>query len=169
MINNKLKWLLMLLFMGMAHLCLAQQSVKSLIVELNNPVQEKTELVFALSETPKYWTEGGNLIIGCNNFKGEVSIDNVKQITFAKAVPTVSSVIDNVAENVTVYPNPAIETISVRGVNKTQSVTLSDISGRLLNVDMDQEDGEISINVSALTPSTYMLKVDGQTFKFVKK
>lgn len=169
MINNKLRWLLMLLFVGMAHLCSAQRSVKSLIVELNNPVNDNNELVFALSETPKYWTEGGDLIVENKVFKAEVSIDNVKQITFSKAVPTVSSVTENLADNVSVYPNPAVDKIIVRGINKTQSVKLSDISGRLLALDMDQEDGEISFNVSRLAPSTYILEVDGQTFKFVKK
>jgi hypothetical protein len=68
-----------------------------------------------------------------------------------------------------VYPNPAIESISIRGIQDPKSVTLTDLSGRLLEVDMTQNDGELFFNVAGLTPSTYILGIDGKTFKFVKK
>lgn len=168
MIYTGKKWLLTILCMGLTSLCWAQQSVKSLIVEFNSPEHNRTELVFALSETPKYWTQGDNLIIESKSLKGEVSIDNVKEIRFAKAHPT-SSVSSITANEISVYPNPAIESISIRGIQDPKSVTLTDLSGRLLEVDMTQNDGELFFNVAGLTPSTYILGIDGKTFKFVKK
>lgn len=169
MIHTKKKWLLVMLCIGISSVCFAQREVKSLIVELNNPEHNQTELVFALSETPKYWTQGGKLIVENKSFRGEVSIDNVKEIRFSKAVPTQSSVTSIDADDISVYPNPAVESISVRGIRDPKSVTLTDLSGRLLEVKMNQGDGEISFNVSGLAPSTYILGIDGKTFKFVKK
>ena len=49
MIYTRKKWLLVLLCIGLSSVCFAQREVKSLIVELNNPEHNQTELVFALS------------------------------------------------------------------------------------------------------------------------
>ena len=168
MIHTKKGWLLVLLMVGMTQLAFAQISVKSLIVELNNPVNQKTELVFALSETPKYWTQGETLVIKSSSFKGEAELANVKQITFSNAVPTVS-VTENLSDPISVFPNPTTEMIFVRGISGTQSVTLTAVSGRTLNILAGGNDGMVSINVSGLAPATYILSVDGQTFKFIKK
>ncbi len=167
MIYTKKKWLLVILCIGLSAMCFAQQEVKSLIVELNNPENNKTELVFALSETPKYWMQGETLIVESNTLRGEVSIDNVKEIRFSKAKPSSVSSIAN--DDFSIYPNPAVESISVRGFQNPQSVTLTDLSGRLLEVETRQEGDEILFNVSGLAPSTYILGIDGKTFKFVKK
>ena len=169
MTHTTKKWLLALLCIGLSSMCFSQATVKSLIVELNSPQQNKNELVFALSETPKYWTQGETLIVENKSFRGEVSLDNVKEIRFSMAKPNLSSVESIASDDISVYPNPAVESISVRGIENTESVTLTDLSGRLLKLDMDQKGGEIFFNVSGLAPSTYILGIDGKTFKFVKK
>lgn len=169
MTHTKKKWLLALLCIGLSSMCFSQTAVKSLIVELNSPQQNTNELVFALSETPKYWTKGGTLIVENKSFRGEVSLDNVKEIRFSMAKPTLSDVASIASDDISVYPNPAVESISVRGIENPQSVTLMDLSGRFLELNMSKEGDEIFFNVSGLAPSTYILGIDGKTFKFVKK
>ncbi|MCQ2232333.1 MAG: T9SS type A sorting domain-containing protein [Paludibacteraceae bacterium] len=162
------RWLLVQFVVGITQCGFAQESVKSLIVSLNNPVDEKREMVFALSGTPKYWTQGEHLIIESTSLKGEFALSNVERITFAQAVPT-SDIAQTMNDAVALYPNPTTEFITVKGVSNFQSVSLTDLNGRSLSVSQEERSDEVSFNVSALPAATYLLIVDGQTFKFVKR
>lgn len=168
MIYASKRWLLAQLFVGITQFGFTQESVKSLIVSLNNPINGKEEMVFALSGTPKYWTQGEKLIIEGSSLKGEIALSNVERISFAKAVPT-SDVTENASEAITLYPNPTTEVIIIKGINASSSISMTDMEGRLLAVAKERESDAIIFNVSALPSATYLLNVDGQTFKFVKR
>lgn len=162
------KWLLVPLFMGITQCGFAQGSVKSLIVSLNNPIDSKKEMVFALSETPKYWTQGENLVVESTSFKGEVALSNVINITFAKATPT-ADVPPTIGESVALFPNPATEYIQIRGIGQVHTIQLTDLSGKQIAIAPSSGQDMVTINVSALPTATYLLNIDGQTFKFVKR
>lgn len=162
------RWLLVPLFVGITQTGFAQESVKSLVVSLNNPINEKREMVFALSGTPKYWRQGENLVVESSSLKGEFALSNVSQINFAFATPTSGlKLIQD--ESISLFPNPATEMILIKGINQSQSVTLTDLNGRSLPVSKETNGETMTIHVSQLSPSTYVLNIDGQTFKFVKR
>lgn len=161
------KWLLGVL-VGISQCGFAQESVKSLIVSLNNPDNGKSEMIFALNETPKYWAQGEMLVIENVSLKGEFSLDNVKEITFAKAVPTAGVPLTE-SNKVSLYPNPTTEVICVKGISHPENITLTDLQGRSLSPIQESAGDVVSFNVSALPAATYLLHIDGQTFKFVKR
>lgn len=75
--------------------------------------------------------------------------------------------------NIIIYPNPAHETLNIKGVpsniQKFISLNIFDNSGKLVkNVRLLIED-KISINVSDLQPNLYIIKILGKNYKFIKK
>ena len=57
---------------------------------------------------------------------------------------------------ITVYPNPASETVNIRGWNNVKRMQLYDVSGRLLN---EWQSATPEININNLLRGTYILKV----------
>lgn len=71
----------------------------------------------------------------------------------------------------TVYPNPVENILSVKGENlsKIENATVFDFSGkRVQRKNLPFKDGNM-MNVHQLKSGFYLLKLDGQTIKFIKK
>ncbi|WP_156907046.1 endonuclease [Epilithonimonas caeni] len=69
-----------------------------------------------------------------------------------------------------IYPNPVVDRINVTGnVAKAKSVQIYDLSGKLIKNIYDPFISEKSIDVHSLLPNTYILNIDGQSIKFIKK
>lgn len=67
-----------------------------------------------------------------------------------------------------VFPNPVIETLTVNGIKKGAIINLYDMSGALLKTVISQ-DNVMNINVSSMQPGMYLLQIDKQVIKFLKK
>ena len=67
-----------------------------------------------------------------------------------------------------VFPNPVGETLTVNGVKKDEIINLYDMSGALLKTVTSQETAT-NINVSSLKQGVYLLRIDKQVIKFLKK
>ncbi|MDR0873296.1 MAG: T9SS type A sorting domain-containing protein [Prevotellaceae bacterium] len=64
-----------------------------------------------------------------------------------------------------VYPNPASDILNIAGLAGLTEVRITDIAGKTVSI--QQTSG--AVNVSALNAGFYLLNVEGQTVKFVKK
>lgn len=77
-----------------------------------------------------------------------------------------------VKNNWTIYPNPVIgNTLSVEGrdLAKIQTLSLIDMSGKLIQQKNNPFKNSNSVDVSNLKSGVYLLKIDNETLKFIKK
>lgn len=65
-----------------------------------------------------------------------------------------------------IYPNPVADQLNISGdISKAKSIKIYDLSGKLIkNIESKK-----SINVQSLPPGNYILMIDGQSVKFIKK
>ena len=83
------------------------------------------------------------------------------KLLFAKDITS----IDGVGEvSVYVYPNPVSNTLNIQGVDDTASLSVYSLSGKCLM----QEKG-IEIDVTSLHQGTYILRINNNYVKFIKK
>jgi len=66
------------------------------------------------------------------------------------------------------FPNPVSETLTVKGVKKDAIINLYDMSGALLKTVTSQENST-NVDVSTLQKGVYLLRIDKQVIKFIKK
>jgi len=67
-----------------------------------------------------------------------------------------------------IFPNPVKTTLTVAGVDKNVKINLLDLTGKLLQSALAQENST-DIDVSALPQGVYLLKVGKQVIKFIKQ
>lgn len=70
-------------------------------------------------------------------------------------------------ENFGLYPNPVKNELYIKGINKTLEYTILTIDGRLLKKGFYQPNKPI--DVSELTPGTYIFTVEERNIKFIKQ
>jgi len=61
--------------------------------------------------------------------------------------------------SIDVYPNPTQDVLIVKGLESEYSINVSDISGRLIKVPQVKLDAHVQLDVSALTPGSYILLI----------
>lgn len=105
-------------------------------------------------------------------FDGEGLVDPVKQdgtvtrIYFSTEAEGVNASFDGIEQSVSVsaFPNPVCGTLIIKGVDDNAAFSIYDLQGR------KAMSGEGStIDVTELPSSTYILKVNGEALKFIKK
>ena len=83
------------------------------------------------------------------------------KLLFAKDITS----IEGVGEvSIYVYPNPVLSTLNIQGVDDTASLSVYSLSGKCVL----QETGT-EIDVTSLQQGTYILRVNNQYVKFIKK
>lgn len=75
-----------------------------------------------------------------------------------------TSIGETVIPNVYVYPNPVVNTLNVQGATEDTSLTVYNLAGQCLLNEYGSE-----INVASLQQGTYILCVNKQYVKFIKK
>ena len=100
------------------------------------------------------------------NELGHTAISEIGQIIFREATSTPTS-LDNVQSNISVYPNPAVETITVNGLQDNQTIRIYDLQGRLISATPSQA-GQTTVNVSNLQHGSYLLQVGAEVVKVIK-
>lgn len=65
------------------------------------------------------------------------------------------------------YPNPASQRITLRGIQGQQQIRIIDMVGRTL-IEQEVMDGQL-VDISNLTPGVYMVKVDTTYIRFIKQ
>ncbi|MGC4130370.1 MAG: endonuclease [Bergeyella sp.] len=75
-------------------------------------------------------------------------------------------------EKYTIYPNPVVgETLYIKGksLESVAKAEIYDYSGRLMKSEIQPFRSGNSVDVSSLKPGVYLLKIDNQTLRFIKK
>lgn len=81
-------------------------------------------------------------------------------------VSSVETVIDN--DNVLVYPNPAVDYVKVQSPAVIRQCSIFDLSGKMMQ-SMDVNNLEFDVNVSGLDKGIYLMRLDGENGKVVKR
>lgn len=85
---------------------------------------------------------------------------------------TASGVEDVIAERevkLSVYPNPATDVVTVKAGEDINELAIYSLMGVQMGVDTNVNGGEATLNVSPLQNGTYIIRVNGQTVKLIKK
>jgi len=70
--------------------------------------------------------------------------------------------------SISVFPNPVQETLTVNGVKKDAVINVYSMSGALLKT-VTAQDNSTKVDVSSLQQGIYLLQIDKQVVKFIKK
>jgi len=119
---------------------------------------------YLVSDVQKIVFDQGNSTMTIN-MKAGSDVTNITSVSFEEVtgIETLKP-----ESTISVFPNPVQETLTVKGVKKDAKITLYDMSGGLLQTVTSQEN-ITNINVSSLQQGVYLLQVDKQVIKFIKK
>ena len=74
----------------------------------------------------------------------------------------------NANANISLYPNPASHMVTISGIEGTATVTVIDLNGRQ-NGQWQVENGELTIDVSAMAKGAYFVRIAGESTVAVRK
>lgn len=129
--------------------------------------QENTEMTELGSIDKVTFSKTGFSILLKNQTTEDFSFENVTKITFGDETGVQAEMAENF--DLVVSPNPVGATLNVKGYNATepaQLVIYSVAGGEVLRANAWK--GE-SLDVAHLASGIYILKIDNQTLKFIKK
>ena len=139
-------------------LCSVQMFATNILVECISDTQQIHDiakigkLIFVDSEMQLVDKQG--------NILATETLKNVRKITFVESATDIDSVQPN---NIVIYPNPSHDILYVSGIESTD-LRVFDLQGRLLLVEQGNQ-----VTVSSLPIGTYLLQVETQVVRFIKK
>ena len=89
-------------------------------------------------------------------------VGNYQKILFATSSPT--SLEDNMELQVFVFPNPVSHILNIQGVDENTSLEVYNLTGKSVIKDKGTE-----LDVTSLNQGTYILRINNQYVKFIKK
>ena len=108
-----------------------------------------------------------------SNKEGEADItvslnDGALTATCHVSVHYVDAVEEHEADQVSIYPNPVDDMLHIDGVITGTSITLYDMTGRLVLSDRAYG-GAMTFDMSALKRGVYLCRIQNRTYKIVKR
>ena len=79
-----------------------------------------------------------------------------------------NAVEEHEADQVSIYPNPVDDMLHIEGVTTGTSITLYDMTGRLVLSDRAYG-GAMTFDMSALKRGVYLCRIQNRTYKIVKR
>lgn len=126
------------------------------------------------------WTSSNEMVatvsetgIVHSNKEGEADItvslnDGALMATCHVSVHYVDAVEEHEADQVSIYPNPVDDMLHIDGVTTGTSITLYDMTGRLVLSDRAYG-GAMTFDMSALKRGVYLCRIQNRTYKIVKR
>ena len=126
------------------------------------------------------WTSSNEMVatvsetgIVHSNKEGEADItvslnDGALTATCHVSVHYVDAVEEHEADQVSIYPNPVEDMLHIDGVTTGTSITLYDMTGRLVLSDRAYG-GAMTFDMSALKRGVYLCRIQNRTYKIVKR
>lgn len=126
------------------------------------------------------WTSSNEMVatvsetgIVHSNKEGEADItvslnDGALTATCHVSVHYVDAVEEHEADQVSIYPNPVDDMLHIDGVTTGTSITLYDMTGRLVLSDRAYG-GTMTFDMSALKRGVYLCRIQNRTYKIVKR
>ena len=96
--------------------------------------------------------------------KDGIQMEGIQTLLFGTMQDVPTSIDESGETKVYAYPNPVVNTLNVLGVSETEPLFVYDLSGKCLMTETGNK-----VEVSNLTNGTYILKVNNQCIKFIKK
>ena len=96
--------------------------------------------------------------------KDGIQVEGIQTLLFGTMADVPTSIDESGETKVYAYPNPVVNTLNVLGVSETEPLFVYDLSGKCLMTERGNK-----VEVSNLTKGTYILKVNNQCIKFIKK
>lgn len=93
------------------------------------------------------------------------SFDDYTLTAINSAVLATKETVEEVENNILVYPNPATDMIHVQSKSLITKIEIFDVSGKKVNVKLDRD----KIEVRDLIPGTYIINIETKENKFSKK
>ena len=132
--------------------------VPAIITISNDDVEAKYELATVQQIVP---TDGSFTL---KRTAEEADVTDVRCLIFGTMEPTPTGITPTDEAMLYIYPNPVAETLRIDGAAAGSTLVVYDLQGRTL-----LQTTENQLNVSALAEGTYLLKVNNQVVKFIKK
>jgi uncharacterized repeat protein (TIGR02543 family) len=132
----------------------ATYTIESALITLKNPTKEDYEF--------DGWAEGNTIAAGSTGnktFTAQWKINIIDGIDNAKT------------SDLQIYPNPAKDNITINGVQQGETITITDLSGRVVvgaNNYLPSQNGTITIDVSNLAAGAYLVNAGDKIGRFVK-
>ena len=126
------------------------------------------------------WTSSNEMVatvsetgIVHSNKEGEADItvslnDGALTATCHVSVHYVDAVEEHEADQVSIYPNPVDDMLHIDGVTTGTSITLYDMTGRMVLSDRAYG-GAMTFDMSALKRGVYLCRIQNRTYKIVKR
>ena len=134
------------------------------IITISNDNQEGK---YQLASVQQITFSEGSMTVVRKNDAGNVS--NVRCVKFGATIddsesqtPTEIAALEGA--DLFVYPNPVAQTLRIDGAEAGSTFTIYDLQGRTLMQTIENQ-----IDVSSLAQGSYLLKVNDQVVKFIKK
>jgi hypothetical protein len=105
----------------------------------------------------EYWGNPGNIVYNLTE-----ASNNPR--TFNSALN-----VENISDNIDIYPNPANDFIFIRNSENIKSISISDISGKIISENEYKNSNEISIDISKMAKGIYFIKLTDNKNIFTKK
>ncbi len=96
--------------------------------------------------------------------KDGIQVDGIQTLLFGTMQDVPTSIDESGEAKVYVYPNPVVNTLNILGISETELLFVYDLSGKCLMSGTGNK-----VEVSSLIKGTYILKVNNQCIKFIKK
>ena len=96
--------------------------------------------------------------------KDGIQVEGIQTLLFGTMADVPTSIDESGETKVYAYPTPVVNTLNVLGVSETEPLFVYDLSGKCLMTETGNK-----VEVSNLTNGTYILKVNNQCIKFIKK
>ena len=132
--------------------------VPAIITISNDDVEVKYELATVQQIVP---TDGSFTL---KRTAEEADVTDVRCLIFGTMDNTPTGIAPTDEAMLYIYPNPVAETLRIDGAAAGSTLVVYDLQGRTL-----LQTAENQLNVSALAEGTYLLKVNNQVVKFIKK
>lgn len=94
-------------------------------------------------------------------------ISDVASVSFAE-VPLAVEDAHNDRFDISIFPNPVASYLHLQGISQAATAQVLSLDGAVI-IETALQPGKADINLSALTPGVYMLKVNNTVVKFIKK
>lgn len=154
---------LLFLFIVVAGLTIVRG--QSLVLQLTNGTEE-TKDILALQKV--FFSDENFNINYLNGSSDAFKITNLSKIYFHPLSSSVTS-IAGTGKVISVYPNPAISTLNVKNAPNTEaSYEIFRMDGAII-MKSQLVEGNSSIDIASLNSGLYLLKIDNQVVRFIKK
>ena len=119
-------------------------------------MEVSTQKTLSSDRLPEYW-----------NFLQDSLVNYIEEIHNLPGGNGITE-IDNSNLNIDIYPNPASNSVTIKGIPDSQAITLSDITGHTLRR-IATTGSQATFDISTLPAGIYLLRCGGQATKFVKQ